>query len=171
MEGSFIIYMLEYIIREKIQMKHLLSIVLILFFLTSTVVVGDTPQVPNTAGNSLYSTGTTTINGNMSIMVTTTYTVPVKTSTIRELYESPLPPYCQVNRAEITAFEIYQTVATASVKKSSITLSDGYSKTIKCYYYYAQIPFKPALHSFVSVWGKPWVTPKIEIDGVAIAKK
>ncbi len=152
-------------------MKHLLSIIFILFFLTSTIVIGETPQTPTNAGNPLSSNGAITINGNISIMATTTYVVPIKTVTIKELYENSLPSYCQVIRAEIVAFEIYQTDATASVKKSIITLSDGYSKTIKCYYYFAQIPFKPALHSMVTVWGKPWVTPKIEIDGVAIAKK
>lgn len=152
-------------------MKYLLFIILTLIFLTSSIVIGDIPQVPNNAGNDLYSSSTAYINGNVPLVAMTAYSVPLKSYTIRELYENPLPSYCQIIRAKIVYFEIYQTKATESVKKSYITLSDGYDKTIKCYYYYAQIPFKPTLNSVVSVWGKPWITPKIEIDGISIAKK
>jgi hypothetical protein len=56
--------------------------------------------------------------------------------------------------------------------KSYIEVSDASTtKTIKCWYWYNQLKFVPVKGSIINVWGRPWLSPKIDVEGISLARK
>lgn len=150
------------------QISKSLILILIIFLINIQLANCDT-YIPAVQGQkqTIITPTQLTINGKLVVLTEFTFaTIPIKVVNIENLYISPLPAYCELDN--VTVVSVYIIISTSV--KCYVEVSDGYSKTIKCYYYYSQIPFTPVKGSKISLWGKPWATPKIDTDGFTITK-
>jgi hypothetical protein len=109
-----------------------------------------------------------TVNGMPVLMAATTnYLTTMTIVTVYDLYHlTTFPQSCILMNVKVVKMEIY----TNNAKKSFVDVSDSSTSTLRCWYWYKDIPYKPVLQSVISVWGKPYAGPKIDMQGMSIAK-
>lgn len=87
---------------------------------------------------------------------------------INDLYTTSLPIKATLNSVKIINYKLY----TDNTTKSYIEISDtSTTKTVKCWYWYNKLNFVPVKGSIINVWGKPWISPKIDVEGISLARK
>ena len=111
-----------------------------------------------------YSNATLAISGISLYKSSTNLNTPIET-TIEKLYTPPLPPYCMILNSTVTAIS----TDVKSLVKSYVDISDGNGKTLRCWYWYKQFPYIPVINSKITVWGTPYSTPKLDLEGVCVS--